>query len=174
VSRSPAVFDEQKLSWMNGNYIREMGTEELTRLTAALMAEQGLPGADDPRLAQAVGAVQEKVSTLNEIPRLIGFAFAPVETDPAAWEKVMGKEGARESLQRVREALADVDPFDEQHVEDALRRVAEDTGSKPGKLFQPIRVAITGKTVSAGIFESLALLGRDESLARIDAAIARA
>ena len=73
----------------------------------------------------------------------------------------------------MRAALAEVDPFDERHVEEALRGVAEDTGSKPGKLFQPVRVAITGKTVSAGIFESLALLGRDESLARIDAAVSR-
>ena len=173
VSRSPAVFDEQKLSWMNGHYIREMDTAELTRRVADYMKAHGLPGADDPRLGQAVAAVKDKVSALAEVPRLVGFAFGPVETDEAAWDKVMGKDGAKDSLARVREALAAVDPFDEQHVEEALRRVAEETGAKPGKLFQPIRVAITGKTVSAGIFESLALLGRDEALARIDAALAR-
>jgi glutamyl-tRNA synthetase len=173
VSRSPAVFDEQKLSWMNGNYIREMDTEELTRLTAALMAEQGLPGVGDPRLAQAVAAVQEKVSTLNEIPRLIGFAFGPVETDPKAWDKVMAKDGAKAALERVRTVLAGMEPFDEPHIEEALRGAAEELGSKPGAVFQPVRVAITGKTVSAGIFESLVLLGREESLARIDAALER-
>ena len=173
VSRSPAVFDEQKLSWMNGHYIREMETAELTRRAREWMGARSLPGADDPRLERGVAAVKDKVSTLAEVPRLIGFAFGPVETDEAAWQKVMGKEGAREALERVREALAGVVPFDEGHIEEALRRVAEDTGSKPGKLFQPIRVAITGKTVSAGIFESLALLGREESLARIDAALSR-
>ena len=112
-------------------------------------------------------------STLAEVPRLIGFAFRPVEFDDSAWEKVMAKDGARESLGRVRDALAEVAPFDEPHVEEALRHVAEETGAKPGKLFQPIRVAITGKTVSAGIFESLVLLGRDEAIRRIDAALAR-
>ena len=173
VSRSPAVFDEQKLSWMNGHYIRELDTADLTRRVAEWMADRHIPGAQDPRLAQGVAAVQDKVSTLAEVPRLIGFAFGPVETDPAAWDKVMAKEGAKESLERVREALAAVEPFDEQHLEEALRRVAEEAGTKPGKLFQPVRVAITGKTVSAGIFESLALLGRDESLARIDAAKSR-
>ena len=103
----------------------------------------------------------------------MGFAFGPVETDPKAWDKVMGKEGARDLLQRARDALADAEPFDEEHVEAALQQVVEATGAKPGAVYQPIRVAITGKTVSAGIFESLALLGRDEALRRIDAALAR-
>jgi glutamyl-tRNA synthetase len=173
VSRSPAVFDEQKLSWMNGHYIRELDTAELTRRVAAYMQAHGLPGADDPRLPQAVEAVKDKVSTIAEVPRLVGFAFGPVETDQASWDKVMAKDGARDLLQRARAGLEDLTEFDEQQVEEALRRVAEETGAKPGKLYQPIRVAITGKTVSAGIFESLALLGRDEALARIDAALAR-
>jgi glutamyl-tRNA synthetase len=173
VSRSPAVFDEQKLSWMNATYLREMPVEDLTRLAAELMAERGLPGAYDPRLVQAVAAVQEKVSTVAEIPRLIGFAFAPVETDAKAWEKVMTKDGAKEALERARAALAGTEPFDEEQAERALRAVVEELGAKPGAVFQPVRVAITGKSVSAGIFESLALLGREESLARIDAALAR-
>jgi glutamyl-tRNA synthetase len=173
VSRSPAVFDEQKLSWMNASYLRELPVEDLTRLAAELMAERGLPGAADPRLRQAVAAVQEKVSTVAEIPRLIGFAFGPVETDAKAWEKVMAKDGAKEALERARAALADTEPFDEERAERALRGVVEELGGKPGAVFQPVRVAITGKSVSAGIFESLALLGREESLARIDAALAR-
>ena len=173
VSRSPAVFDEQKLSWMNGHYIREMDTAELTRRGAEWMRARDLPGADDPRLEQAVAAVKDKVSSLAEIPRLVGFAFGPIETDPKAWNKVMGKEGARDLLQRAREALAAAEPFDEQGAESALTAVVEEAGAKPGAVYQPIRVAITGKTVSPGIFESLALLGREEALRRIDAALAR-
>ena len=173
VSRSPAVFDEQKLSWMNGHYIRGLDRAELARRTREYMEQHGIEGAAHPKLEQAAAAVQEKVSTLSEIPRLVGFAFGPVETDPAAWEKVMRKDGAAGVLAAARDALAPVEPFDEQHVEQALREAAERLDVKPGKLFQPLRVAITGRTVSAGIFESLALLGRDESLARIDAALAR-
>ncbi len=85
----------------------------------------------------------------------------------------MAKDGAGDKLARARAALAEAEPFDEQQVEAALRTVVEELGAKPGAVFQPLRVAITGKTVSAGIFESLALLGKDESLARIDAALAR-
>ncbi len=173
VSRSPAVFDEQKLSWMNGHYIRELDPEELARRVADYMERAGIPGAGHPQLERAVAAVQDKVSTLAEVPRLVGFAFGPVEIDQKAWDKVMGKDGAPEALAAAREALVSVEPFDEQHVEQALRAVAERLGVKPGALFQPLRVALTGRTVSAGIFESLALLGREESLARVDAALAR-
>ena len=173
VSRSPAVFDEQKLSWMNGHYIRELDPAELACRTAEYMEREGTPGAGHPKLQQAVAAVQDKVSTLAEVPRLVGFAFGPVEIDQAAWDKVMGKDGAPEALAAAREALVTVEPFDEQHVEQALRGVAERLSLKPGALFQPLRVALTGRTVSAGIFESLALLGQKESLARIDAALVR-
>jgi glutamyl-tRNA synthetase len=173
VSRSPAVFDEQKLSWMNGHYIRGLAPAELARRTAAHMEREGVPGAAHPQLERAVAAVQDKVSTLAEIPRLVGFAFGPVEIDQAAWDKVMSKDGAREALAGARTALAGMDPFDEQHVEQALRGVVDRLGVKPGAVFQPLRVALTGRTVSAGIFESLALLGKDESLARIDAALER-
>jgi glutamyl-tRNA synthetase len=173
VSRSPAVFDEQKLAWMNGHYIRGLDPAELARRTGGWMAAHGRPGADDPRLERAVAAAQDKVATLAEIPDLIGFAFGPLEIDQRSWDKVMSKEGAGEALGRARTALAAADPFDEQHLEEALRAVAGELQVKPGALFQPIRVAVTGKTVSAGIFESLALLGRDESLRRVDAALAR-
>jgi glutamyl-tRNA synthetase len=173
VSRSPAVFDEQKLSWMNGHYIRDLEPPDLARRAGEFMEQHGIEGAAHPKLEQAAAAVQEKVSTLAEIPRLVGFAFGPVEIDPAACDKVMRKEGAADALRAARNALADVDPFDEQHTEQALRALAERLRVKPGAVFQPLRVALTGRTVSAGIFESLALLGREESLARIDAALAR-
>jgi glutamyl-tRNA synthetase len=158
---------------MNGHYIRALDPGELARRTAEYMEQQGLPGADNPNLEQAAAAVQDKVSTLAEIPRLVGFAFGPVEMDEAAWKKVMGKEGARAALAAARAALAGVEPFDEQRTEEALRGVVERLGVKPGAVFQPLRVALTGRTVSAGIFESLALLGREEALARIDAALSR-
>ena len=173
VSRSPAVFDEQKLRWMNGHYIRELAPSKLAERLRAWMLLQGLPGADDPRLEQACAAAQEKAQTLAELFDLIEFAFCPLEYDQAAWRKVMTKDGARHRLERARAALAEAEPFDEQHVEAALRTVAEELEARPGALFQPIRVAVTGRTVSVGIFETLVLLGKDESLGRIDAALER-
>jgi glutamyl-tRNA synthetase len=173
VSRSPAVFDEQKLRWMNGRYIRELEPSALAERLRDWMRLTDLPGRDDPRLVQACAAAQEKAQTLAELYDLIQFAFRPLEVDEAAWAKVMAKDGAKQRLERARAALAAAEPFDEQHLEAALRAVAEELEAKPGALFQPIRVAVTGRTVSVGIFETLALLGREESLQRIDAALAR-
>ena len=85
----------------------------------------------------------------------------------------MGAEGAREALVEARDALAATEPFDVEHVEAALRGVVERRGARPKDVFQPVRVAIAGTTVSPGIFESVALLGRDETLRRIDAALTR-
>ena len=164
VSRSPAVFDDRKLRWMNGRYLREMDPDELTRL---LEEETGRSG-----LRAAVGITQEKMQTIADFWELSAFLLEPQETDEKAWSKVM-KDGAAENLAHARKALAEVEPFDQEHVERALSGLAESLDLKPGKLFQPIRVAITGKTISPGIFESVALLGRDETLARIDQALAR-
>src|SRR4051812_33801314 len=165
VSKSPAVFDEQKLRWMNGRYLRELDPGELTRVLEARTGRSGL--------REAVAVSQEKMQTLDDFWTLAGFLFEDRDTDEKAWSKVM-KDGAAENLQRAREALAAVEPFDQAGVERALTKLVDDLDVKPGKLYQPIRVAITGTTVSPGIFESVALLGRDETLARIDRALLRA
>jgi glutamyl/glutaminyl-tRNA synthetase len=84
------------------------------------------------------------------------------------------KDGAAERLANARQALAQTDPFTPEAIEASLRSVVEETGDKPNKVFQPLRVAISGTTVSPGIFESVAVLGRDETLARVDEALERA
>jgi glutamyl-tRNA synthetase len=165
VSKSPAVFDEKKLRWMNGRYLREMDPD---RLAGVLEQREGLSD-----LRAAVGISQEKMQTLADFRPLAGFLFEERETDEKAWAKVM-KDGARENLARAREALAAVEPFDEAGVESALTALVADLDVKPGKLYQPIRLAIAGTTVSPGIFESVALLGRDATLERIDRALAAA
>jgi glutamyl-tRNA synthetase len=165
VSKSPAVFDEKKLRWMNGRYLREMDPDELTSVLEQRTGRTGLRA--------AVGISQEKMQTLADFEPLASWLYETRETDEKAWAKVM-KDGAAENLARARDALAGVEPFDEQGVERALNAVVEELGVKPGKLYQPIRVAITGTTVSPGIFESVALLGRDATLERIDRALQRA
>ncbi|MCA1656706.1 MAG: hypothetical protein LC713_03180, partial [Actinobacteria bacterium] len=94
--------------------------------------------------------------------------------DPAAFERVLGSEGAVPALRDARAALEAVEVFDVAHVEAALRTVVEVRAAKPKAVFQPVRVAIAGTTISPGIFESVALLGRAEVLRRVDAALARA
>jgi glutamyl-tRNA synthetase len=165
VGRSPAVFDEQKLRWMNGRYIREMDPDRLTELLEQRLGRGGLRA--------AVGIAQEKMQTLDDFWRLAGFLVEPQPIDEKAWAKVM-RDGAAENLARAREALANVEQFDEEGVESALRGLVDELGVKGKDVYQPVRVAISGSTVSPGIFESVALLGRDETLARIDSALARA
>jgi glutamyl-tRNA synthetase len=165
VSRNPAVFDEQKLRWMNGRYLRQMDPAELRRRIEELVGREVPP--------EAVAISQEKMQTLADFWPLSGFLVERRETDERAWEKVM-RDGAPERLKAAREALAATEPFDVEHVEGALREVVQQFGVKPKDVFQPLRVAISGTTVSPGIFESLAALGRDESLARIDAALVKA
>ena len=162
VSKNPAVFDEAKLRWMNGQYLRGLDAADLrSRLEARHGRE--LP-------AEAVAIAQEKMQTLADFWPLAGFLVEPREIDPAAWDKVM-KDGALDRLGRAHDALAAAEPWGTGAIEAALRSVVEELGVKPKEVFQPVRVAIAGTTVSPGIFESLAALGRDESLARIRAAL---
>ena len=125
-------------------------------------------------LRPAVEIAQDKLQTLADFWPLCGFFFDGPADDPEAFARVMGADGAREALAEARDALAATEPFDVEHVEAALRGVVERRGAKPKDVFQPVRVAIAGTTVSPGIFESVALLGRDETLRRIDAALTRA
>ena len=167
VGRSAAIFDEKKLRWINGRYMREMPIEEYTEAVARHLGRDV-----DARLRAACEIAQEKAQTLAEVWPLIRFLFeAPVD-DEKAWRKTM-KENAPELLGSAREALAACVEFDAATVEEALSPLPERLGVGAGKLYQPIRVAITGTTVSPGIFESVAALGREETLSRIDAAIAR-
>jgi glutamyl-tRNA synthetase len=167
VGRASAIFDERKLRWLNGRYMREMPIDEYVERVAAHLGRE--PG---ERLRAGCAIAQEKAQTLDEVSPLIHFLFEPPVEDPDAWRKVMGK-GTKPLLEAARDALARADDFEPAGVEAALEPLLERLDVKPGQLYQPIRVAITGTTVSPGIFESLAALGREESLARIDAALAR-
>jgi glutamyl-tRNA synthetase len=166
VSKNPAVFDEAKLRWMNGQYLRELDVDDLKARLEHLLGRRDIP-------REAVEIAQEKMQTLADFWPLAGFLVERRETDPAAWDKVV-KDGAPDRLEKARAALAAAEPFDVEHVEQALRGVVEEAGVKPKDVFQPVRVAVAGTTVSPGIFESVAALGRDETLSRIDEALARA
>ena len=163
VSRNPAQFDERKLNWLNGLYIRELGPAELTERLETFTGRDGL--------AEAARISQEKIHTLADFWPLAGTLIDGPAEDPEAREKWLDGDG-RAALADAREALADAQTFEEPAIEAALLGVIERRGAKPRQVYQPLRVALTGRTISPGIFESLALLGREESLRRIDAALA--
>jgi glutamyl-tRNA synthetase len=171
VSRNPARFDEAKLKWLNGLYIRALPAEELARRVGELL--DGTPQAgfrDDPRLARAVAISQQKIHTLADFWPLTGSLLAGPSDDPRARERWLGEDG-RAMLVDVRAALAEAPAFDEAAVAAVLEALVRERAVKPREVYQPIRVAISGTTISPGIFESVALLGRQQTLARIDAAL---
>jgi len=167
ISKSPAVFDERKLRHFNGHYLRELSVEELTARIEAFRGREGL--------RDGVEISREKIQTLADFWPLAGFLYDGPVDDPAAWERTIGADGGVDALAAAREALAGIgEPFSQEAVEAALRGLVEARGWKPKQVFQPVRVAIAGTTISPGIFESVAVLGREETLRRLDAALGRA
>jgi len=164
VSSNAARFDEVKLRWLNGVHIRALALDELTDRLEAFTGRSGLK--------DAVRISQEKIHTLADFWPLTGFIFDGPVDDPRARERWLGEDG-RSALKDVRTALAEAASFDEAAVEEALEAVVSARAAKPGQVYQPLRVAISGTTVSPGIFESVALLGRQETLGRIDRALAQ-
>jgi glutamyl-tRNA synthetase len=166
VSRNPARFDEVKLRWLDGLYVRKLSVDELSERLQAFTAREGLR--DAARISQ------EKIQTLADFMPLAGALLDGPREDPKARERWLDEKG-REVLAEVADALgatsAPEGELDEAAVEQALAGVIERRGVKPREVYQPLRVALTGTTVSPGIFESVVLLGRDETLRRIAAAL---
>jgi glutamyl-tRNA synthetase len=163
VSRNPARFDEAKLRWLNGVYIRALPVGDLARRL------QEFVGRED--LEDAARISQEKIHTLADFWPLAGPLFDGPVDDPKARERWLGPDG-RSVLAGVRDTLAQEGSFDEAAVKERLESFVRRREMKPREVYQPLRVALTGATVSPGIFESVALLGRDETLRRIDSALA--
>ena len=171
VSRNPARFDEVKLRWLNGVYLREMASDELTRRMGEFLEHSDHADArQDPRFARAVAISQEKIHTLADFWPLAGSLVDGLVLDPRARERWLTEDG-RSTLAEVRAVLAQAPSFDEAAVKGALEGVVRTREAKPREIYQPLRVAISGGTVSPGIFESVALLGREETLRRIDSAL---
>jgi glutamyl-tRNA synthetase len=164
VSRNPAQFDEAKLRWLDGVYIRELAPLELARRLERYTGRVGLE--------QAARISQEKIQTLADFWPLAGPLVDEPIDDPAARARWLDDRG-RQALGQVRSALSEIASFDEAAVREALEAVIAERGAKPREVYQPLRVALTGTTISPGIFESVLLLGREETLARIDATLAR-
>ena len=161
VQSSPATFDYQKLEWMNGVYLRSLPPHEFADRLAAYLHEQGYDW-DDELVRRVAPIVQEKISTLGSFPAFAGFFFHDVDLDGEVLDAGM--------LRQAAEALDHVDPFTAEPIEGALRGLAASLELSPRAAFQPIRIAVTGSKISPGLFESLELLGKEKSLARIRAA----
>ncbi len=165
VGTSPATFDYAKLDWLNGEYLRSLPVAAYADELVAYLREVGFPG-DEGTIRRAAPLVQDKIATLGEFPAFAGFLFGPVTPDPALLD------GAASVLRAAGVTLAEIEPFTATRIEEELRALCERLGLKPRQALQPIRIAVTGSKVSPGLFESIELLGRRETLARIERAAA--
>jgi glutamyl-tRNA synthetase len=158
VGASPATFDYAKLEWLNGVYLRALEPDELGAALISWLREQDYDW-DEQLVRASVPLVQEKISKLAEYPEFVRFLFEDVEPDPKLLDGgVLGEAEA---------ALAEVEPFTAAAIERSLRAITERLELKPREAFQPIRVAVTGSRVSPGLFESIELLGREQTLDRV-------
>lgn len=174
VSKNPAAFDPDKLNWMNGEYIRAMEASEFTSLVRPhIEARLGraLDGGEWQRFEEIAPLVQERTKLLPEAGEQVVFLFEDFDTyDAVSWEKVMTKDGVVDVLDAGATAIRGLESWDAAAIETALRQVPESLGIGAGKAFQPLRVAVTGSSVSPPLFESMAALGRERSLERIERA----
>lgn len=177
VGNTAAVFDGEKFLWMNGHYIREMDETDLaSRITEYLVGTEleGLPGANGkPTVADLVPLVQEKMKTLADFASLTDFFFLPLVFEEKALGKLQKDANARSVLEHAIEALDSLDTYSLESIEERLRREADAMELKLGKFLQPIRIAVSGKSITPGMFETLAMLGREESIERLEAAVQR-
>ncbi|MDB4875710.1 MAG: glutamyl-tRNA synthetase [Gemmatimonadetes bacterium] len=178
LSKKAAIFDTKKLEWMNGQHLALMAAAELAPLVirgivAAGLATEADLKAREPWLLALIELLKIRARTTDEIVRqAIPYLRDPIDYDPDAVAKQWkDREASRDILQATRAALAAAALWEAQPLEDALRGLAESRSMGAGKLFQPLRVALTGSAASPGIFDVLVMLGRDRSLERIDGAV---
>jgi glutamyl-tRNA synthetase len=171
------VFDLDKLRWLNGHYIRELPVDDLAErvlpyLVEADVLEDPPSAAERDVVRRAVPLIAERIGVLTESVGMLGFLFGDgVDVEPDAAAKILGPD-QRPTIEAARAALADVSEWSAAGIESALRAALVDgLGLKPKFAFGPVRVAVTGRTVSPPLFESIELLGKERSLARMDAAL---
>ena len=174
VNKNPAAFDPEKLSWMNGEYIRAMESvefNELVRPHVDTAVGRTLSDEQWERFEEISALVQERTKLLPEAGQQVVFLFNDVDSyDEKSWNKVMTKDGVDDVLDAGLAVLTGVKEWNTESIETVLRALPERLGIGVGKTFQPLRIAVTGSSVSPPLFESLAALGRIPTLARIEQA----
>src|SRR3989441_7550741 len=165
---SPATFDYEKLDWLNGMHLRALSPDEYADELVKFVRDEGYDW-DETLVRRAAPIVQEKIERFGQFPDFAGFLFRDIEPQSAALQN-----GGAPVVTAARDELERVEPFAAPEIEAALRGLAERLELSPRKAFEPIRIAVTGSKVSPRPFESLELLGKQETLRRLSAAAGHA
>jgi glutamyl-tRNA synthetase len=170
VGATASVFNPEKMVWVNQTWLKSLTPAELARRAVPYFRAAGLEVAQDPRLPEIARAFQERAKTLVDLVAQSRYFFAPVEMDLKAREKFLVADAAP-VLQGIRDGIAGMASPDAAGLEKLFHDVAAERSLGLGKVAQPVRVALTGGTASPGIYEVVLLLGREETLRRLDDAI---
>jgi glutamyl-tRNA synthetase len=176
VGSNPAVFNTEKLEWMNAQHLRALPEEQRVKLVADFLVARGveLGGRSPDWVRVLVRAIGVRLKTLEDAQRSGAFLFSPeVGMEPAAWAEVLERAGAGPWLERLGRRLEALEDWSLDGIEQALRGLAAELGAKAGDLIHPARVALTGSKVGLGIFEVIWLLGKEEAARRLKEAAAR-
>src|ERR671913_1652580 len=170
VSGNPAILDEKKLRSVNAVYLRRKSQEELAALAAPMLVESGAATEEEldlQRLQEIMDLLKERIALTIEIPDATGYFYGgSLDYDETEFEKQFGKEFVRETFSVIVERLTALPEWTETAIEEAVRGLAAEKEKGARHLIHPLRFAVTGRTVSAGLFETMQLLGRDRSLLR--------
>jgi glutamyl-tRNA synthetase len=171
VGKSPSVFDQEKFLWLNAHYLRARSPESLVPLLEPFLRARRHPWKSADYLAKAIRTLQPRTHNLVEMADAMHFYMVPeIVCDPAAAAKFLTPNMAK-PFKKLIASLESVDAFDEAKLESAFQGVVADTGLKLGKIAQPVRVALTGSTVSPGLFEIIDVLGKETVLRRMREAL---
>src|SRR5262245_2391882 len=176
VGSNPAVFNVEKLVWMNGQHMKRLSEDERVRRVEAFLSAQGhdLSSRSEAWRAALVRAIGDRLKTLADAERYGAFALRDeLEVDPEAWAELREKPDVGPRLDELAKRLAGDPAFSLESLESATRKLAADLGIKAGDLMSAARVALTGRKVAPGLFEVMALLGRERAVARLQQAAAR-
>jgi len=174
VSGNPAVFDENKLRAINAVYLRRYSPQELADIATPMLVESGAATEEEleqdrPRLEGIMDLLKERISLTTDIPDAVGYFYGgTLDYDEAEFEKQFGKDFVRENFPALTERLKALPEWTEESIEEAVRGLAAEKEKGARHLIHPLRFATTGRTVSAGLFETMLLLGRERSLMRIE------
>jgi glutamyl-tRNA synthetase len=179
VSGNPAVFDEKKLLSINSLYLRRQSPEELAMIAAPMLAQAGAATEEElqrdmPRLTQIMDLLKERLGRTRDIPDAVGYFYGgALDYDPQEFEKQFGKEFVQENFPELAGRLEALREWTEAAIEEVVRGLAAEREKGARHLIHPLRFAVTGRTVSAGLFETMLLLGRERSLLRVRDAATR-
>lgn len=174
VSKNPAVYDVQKLTWINGHYIRSYDLDKLTQAIIPFLQKKGLIGEnyDYEYIKKIVSVVREREKTLVYIADAMTYYFKEVESyEEKGVQKYFTKEGVVDILKKAAETLKNLEPFNKFTAEEAYRKLVEELGISSSALFHPTRLAISGRTFGPGLFDIMEFLGKEKTVARIERAI---